>query len=39
MFRRGSGDETILSHTKPFSAFRADILKPALINNLPNKSR
>jgi hypothetical protein len=39
LFRRSRGDETILSQMKPFSAFRADILKPALLNNLPNKNR
>jgi hypothetical protein len=32
-------DETILSQMKPFSAFRADILKPVLLNNSPNKNR
>jgi hypothetical protein len=39
LFRRRRRDETILSQMKPFSAFRADILKPVLINNLPNKNR
>jgi hypothetical protein len=38
LFRRLRRDETILSQTKPFSAFRADILKPVLLNNPPNKT-
>jgi hypothetical protein len=39
MFRRDRSDETILSQMKPFSAFRADILKRVPINSSPNKSR
>jgi hypothetical protein len=39
LFRRWRRDETILSQMKPFSAVRADILKPALLNNSPNKNR
>jgi RNA polymerase sigma-70 factor, ECF subfamily len=37
MFRRAAFDETILLLTKPFSPFRADIQKRALINNSPNE--
>jgi RNA polymerase sigma-70 factor, ECF subfamily len=38
LFRRWRADETILSVTKPFSAFRAEVRKRWLINNLPNEA-
>src|SRR5437868_9876261 len=38
MFRRRLRDETILSCTKPFFPFGADIPKPSLINNPPNET-
>src|SRR5437870_20445 len=37
-FRRRLHDETILSCTKPFFPFGADIPKPSLINNPPNET-
>jgi hypothetical protein len=37
LFHPAFGDETILSRTKPFSGFGADVLKRVLLNNLPQQ--